>query len=202
MSRQRIRPTLSSFDFHINSSLRATLTTTSSTRPRSQPSATAASVRSPALYPTPPMKFTITSYHALATWKWDTSTEPHKLYHYAKSGSGSGNDAGGGVDDDDDEDEDDVCGICRLAYESCCPDCKVPGDDCPLSEPVKFSQPLLSLSSLSSCLITPLCLMTGPDRLRRSMGRMYTHLPHALSTQMDRYGIIEASMSDGPATMG
>lgn len=92
------------------------------------------------------MKFTITSYHALATWKWDTSTEPHKLYHYAKSGSGSGNDAGGGVDDDDDEDEDDVCGICRLAYESCCPDCKVPGDDCPLSEPVKFSQPLFALT--------------------------------------------------------
>ncbi|OZJ02770.1 Anaphase-promoting complex subunit 11 [Bifiguratus adelaidae] len=28
--------------------------------------------------------------------------------------------------------EDDVCGICRVAYEGCCPDCKVPGDDCPL----------------------------------------------------------------------
>ena len=69
------------------------------------------------------MKVTIVSYHAVAAWKWDTSTEPHKLYDYATSG--------GGDDFDDDEDE---CGICRLAYESCCPACKVPGDDCPLSK--------------------------------------------------------------------
>lgn len=27
---------------------------------------------------------------------------------------------------------DDTCGICRLAFENCCPDCKLPGDDCPL----------------------------------------------------------------------
>lgn len=76
------------------------------------------------------MKFTITAYHAVAIWKWDTSTEPHKLYHHAKPNSS------GAIEenDDDDEDEDDVCGICRLAFESCCPDCKVPGDDCPLSE--------------------------------------------------------------------
>lgn len=79
------------------------------------------------------MKFTITAYHAVATWKWDTSTEPHKLYHYSKSGCG-----GGAIDDDDDEDDEDVCGICRLAFESCCPECKVPGDDCPLSESARF----------------------------------------------------------------
>lgn len=58
----------------------------------------------------------------MAIWKWDTSDEPHKLYFYGN----------GGFDDDDDED--DVCGICRLAFESCCPECKMPGDDCPLSE--------------------------------------------------------------------
>ena len=28
-------------------------------------------------------------------------------------------------------DDDDVCGICRLAFEHCCPGCKLPGDDCP-----------------------------------------------------------------------
>lgn len=27
---------------------------------------------------------------------------------------------------------DDNCGICRVAFNGCCPDCKVPGDDCPL----------------------------------------------------------------------
>ncbi|KAJ1985934.1 ubiquitin-protein ligase Anaphase Promoting Complex [Dimargaris cristalligena] len=29
------------------------------------------------------------------------------------------------------EDEE-VCGICRGAFDGCCPDCKLPGDDCPL----------------------------------------------------------------------
>lgn len=27
---------------------------------------------------------------------------------------------------------DDHCGICRMPFDSCCPDCKLPGDDCPL----------------------------------------------------------------------
>ena len=27
---------------------------------------------------------------------------------------------------------DDTCGICRVAFDGCCPDCKSPGDDCPL----------------------------------------------------------------------
>ncbi|XP_061844382.1 anaphase-promoting complex subunit 11 isoform X2 [Nerophis lumbriciformis] len=27
---------------------------------------------------------------------------------------------------------DENCGICRLAFNGCCPECKVPGDDCPL----------------------------------------------------------------------
>lgn len=27
---------------------------------------------------------------------------------------------------------DDVCGICHSAYDGCCPNCKRPGDDCPL----------------------------------------------------------------------
>lgn len=26
---------------------------------------------------------------------------------------------------------DDCCGICRNAFDATCPDCKVPGDDCP-----------------------------------------------------------------------
>jgi len=29
---------------------------------------------------------------------------------------------------------DDTCGICRLAFDGCCPDCKLPGDDCPLGQ--------------------------------------------------------------------
>ncbi|KAF3162918.1 ubiquitin-protein ligase Anaphase Promoting Complex [Orbilia oligospora] len=28
--------------------------------------------------------------------------------------------------------EDEVCGICRVDFDGCCPNCKYPGDDCPL----------------------------------------------------------------------
>jgi anaphase-promoting complex subunit 11 len=77
------------------------------------------------------MKFTITSYNAIATWKWDTSTEDHKPYYYAQPSAGGGH---GEMEEEDDEEEEDDCGICRLAFESTCPECKVPGDDCPLSE--------------------------------------------------------------------
>ena len=28
--------------------------------------------------------------------------------------------------------DEEACGICRMAFDGCCPDCKMPGDDCPL----------------------------------------------------------------------
>lgn len=59
-----------------------------------------------------PMKVKIKSWHAIAQWRWDT----------------------GNTDHDEGDGEGDVCGICRVPYEGCCPTCKVPGDDCPLSE--------------------------------------------------------------------
>ncbi|KAF9650666.1 anaphase-promoting complex subunit Apc11 [Thelephora ganbajun] len=56
------------------------------------------------------MKVKIKSWHAIAQWRWDT----------------------GNADHDEGDGEGDVCGICRVPYEGCCPTCKVPGDDCPL----------------------------------------------------------------------
>ncbi|KAI0078518.1 RING/U-box [Panus rudis PR-1116 ss-1] len=56
------------------------------------------------------MKVTVKNWHAIAQWKWDI----------------------GNNEADDGEVEGDVCGICRVPYEGCCPTCKVPGDDCPL----------------------------------------------------------------------
>ena len=58
------------------------------------------------------MKVKIKSWHAIAQWRWDT----------------------GNTDHDEGDGEGDVCGICRVPYEGCCPTCKVPGDDCPLSK--------------------------------------------------------------------
>ncbi|KAF4526128.1 hypothetical protein B566_EDAN012438 [Ephemera danica] len=36
---------------------------------------------------------------------------------------------------------DDNCGICRMPFDGCCPECKLPGDDCPLG----FMGPVFSL---------------------------------------------------------
>jgi anaphase-promoting complex subunit 11 len=83
------------------------------------------------------MKLTILSYNAVASWKWDTSSEPHQIHRYSDSPNDGMNDLdegfGNAQGDDDDDDDDEVCGICQSAFESCCPICKVPGDDCPLS---------------------------------------------------------------------
>ena len=56
------------------------------------------------------MKVHVRRWHAIAQWQWDTG----------KAGDAA--------------EEEDVCGICRVPFEGCCPSCKVPGDDCPLSE--------------------------------------------------------------------
>ena len=61
----------------------------------------------------PPMKVHIKHWSAVAQWRWNTGNN-------------------------DPDDEGDVCGICRVPYEGCCPSCKMPGDDCPLSAFVVF----------------------------------------------------------------
>jgi anaphase-promoting complex subunit 11 len=57
------------------------------------------------------MKVKVKHWHAVAHWRWDTGSQ----------------------EQDDPDNEGDVCGICRVPYEGCCPSCKMPGDDCPLS---------------------------------------------------------------------
>jgi anaphase-promoting complex subunit 11 len=60
------------------------------------------------------MKVTIKHWNAIAQWKWDVGNNANEA--------------------NDDDEEEDVCGICRVPYEACCPACKMPGDDCPLSK--------------------------------------------------------------------
>jgi hypothetical protein len=109
------------------------------------------------------MKVTVKSWKAMAAWRWDTGAPP----------------APG-----EDEDEEDVCGICRVPYEACCPACKMPGDDCPLSA----CRALVERER-------------GADGAR-SLGRVHARLPHALSPQVDRDAELEAAVPDGPALVG
>ncbi|GAA5913084.1 hypothetical protein JCM8208_000735 [Rhodotorula glutinis] len=70
------------------------------------------------------MKVTVNHYHAVAMWRWNLKpSQPPR----------STSDANPAQDpqSDSDDDDDDVCGICRVAFDGCCPDCKVPGDGCP-----------------------------------------------------------------------
>lgn len=93
------------------------------------------------------MKITYKEYHAVASWRWDV--DPNHAHQPPQpprqSSADPADDAGGlvgdsgneGSDDDDDDDdsdeEDEMCGVCQQEFESACPACKVPGDDCPLS---------------------------------------------------------------------
>lgn len=104
------------------------------------------------------MKVKIKSFNPVAHWKWnlenskpiDPNHEPETLPALLNPDSSTDDkslDENLEVSDDqarnpmlDDEDDEDLCGICRVAFEGCCPDCKVPGEDCPLSLcPLLFS---------------------------------------------------------------
>jgi hypothetical protein len=81
------------------------------------------------------MKITYNAYHAVGSWRWDLQP-PSEGEGAAKTEPELDDEADSDSEDEEDEDEeeDEVCGICQLEFESSCPGCKVPGDDCPLSE--------------------------------------------------------------------
>lgn len=70
----------------------------------------------------PAMKLTFKQVNSVAVWKW----------HIPSDDEGRPDPLDLPPERREEEDED-VCGICRVAYDGCCPDCKLPGDDCPLS---------------------------------------------------------------------
>ncbi len=106
------------------------------------------------------MRVTVKNYHAVAQWQWDL---------------GAG---------DRTEEEEDVCGICRVSYEGCCPACKVPGDDCPLSA---YSASVVCRSS---------------TLIGDSLGRMLPCLSYALSLEMDIDCAVAAAVSYGSSPLG
>ncbi|CAG0891969.1 unnamed protein product [Darwinula stevensoni] len=59
---------------------------------------------------------------------------------------------------------DDSCGICRMPFEACCPDCRIPGDDCPLvwgqcSHPfhIHCIMKWLSSQQMAAAQLCPMC---------------------------------------------
>lgn len=50
------------------------------------------------------MRVEIVEWHAVSTWHWELG---HEL-------------------------SDELCGICRVSFDGTCPNCKYPGDDCPI----------------------------------------------------------------------
>ncbi|GAA5937790.1 anaphase promoting complex subunit 11 [Sporobolomyces koalae] len=79
------------------------------------------------------MRITINHYHAVASWKWNLKP-PRQVDDSEQTAADQQQQADNANDDDgddDDDDDEDVCGICRVAYDGCCPDCKLPGDTCP-----------------------------------------------------------------------
>lgn len=111
------------------------------------------------------MKVHVKSWHAIAQWRWDTGADN---------------------DTEDADGEGDVCGICRVSYEGCCPSCKMPGDDCPLS-------------ASTFIVLSPICVEMCS---LFSLGGVHACFPYALSTEVDWNGIVEAAMSNGPQAMG
>ncbi|CED83582.1 anaphase-promoting complex subunit apc11 [Phaffia rhodozyma] len=73
------------------------------------------------------MKVQFKNWQAVAAWRWDIKTDTSDQPSYPTY-----NNEGDDDDEEEDEEEEDVCGICRLAFDSTCPECKIPGDDCPL----------------------------------------------------------------------
>lgn len=82
------------------------------------------------------------------------------------------------------EDDEDNCGICQVAFEGCCPECRRPGDDCPLS---KF--PLLCLAAFNA---------RGTEQRVDSLWRMLSYIPHALSPQVAQHRIKQELVSSRP----
>lgn len=72
------------------------------------------------------MHIIINHYHAVGAWRWNLKPNALEEGQHAHPLDA--------LDDGKAESEgEELCGICRVAFEGCCPECKRPGDDCPLS---------------------------------------------------------------------
>lgn len=74
------------------------------------------------------MKINVKEIYPVFAWKWDIPSENDKMINvnersiYVDYSSGK----------DELREDEDVCGICRAIYNKTCPNCKLPGEDCPV----------------------------------------------------------------------
>ena len=72
---------------------------------------------------------------------------------------------------------DDSCGICRMPFDGCCPDCKIPGDDCPLGKFFLYKLITWSLEVLEKHFLCRVFFLF-------SLGWMFSLLSHSLYRKM------------------
>jgi len=78
------------------------------------------------------MKVKVTHWDAVAYWKWDTKAPKAPVNMGSRTPNPHEEEAKAEEKPVDESEEEDLCGICRVPFEGCCPGCKVPGDDCPI----------------------------------------------------------------------
>lgn len=94
--------------------------------------------------------------------------------------------------------DEECCGICRYAFEACCPDCTLPGDGCPPGTHVRLFrlpamqcqvEPLASTASdVQTC--DSLCVYVN---VTNSVGRLQARFPHALPDEVARVAAVCAA---------
>lgn len=134
------------------------------------------------------MKIKIKSFDAVAVWKWNIKP-------------GKENAAGTG-DQEEEEEEDDVCGICQNAFEGCCPNCKVPGDDCPLSELLRMA--IRNVQADEMAVFGECTHIVSKSRLRLNKSNLTAILivvPHALPSHLAERGTRFRNTGQKPARL-
>ena len=84
---------------------------------------------------------------------------------------------------------DDNCGICRNAFDGCCTDCKMPGDDCPLGN-------VFLRMFHAKLIITNALFHSVPSSLSQSVGPVFTLFPHPLHHEMVKLATCAPVMSN------
>ncbi|GAU25570.1 hypothetical protein TSUD_260040, partial [Trifolium subterraneum] len=100
--------------------------------------------------------------------------------------------------------QDETCGICRMAFDGCCPDCKLPGDDCPLSmdnssiHGRKPSAILTSHCGLWQASLHMAIVKTSATQFHHGLGCMQSRISFALYLEMGEFSNLTSTLPNVP----